>query len=68
MRKSFLYFLFSILSSPIKTPEIFHELKLLPSGKPCGILICIEWVPASKFPKSIKIGFVTVPGHQLERL
>lgn len=55
-------------SVPNNKPETFHALELEPSGSPIGIVTFIVCVPAFKLPKGIMFGFVTVPGHQFERL
>ena len=60
--------LFKFFYFPIKQPETFQALKLVPSTAPCGILICIVCLPGARLPKSIQMGLVTVPGHQFDLL
>ena len=53
---------------PTNNPETFQALEEDPSGGPIGIETLMVWVPARRSPKGIRFGFVTVPGHQFERL
>ena len=56
------------LNSPMRVPEIFQELKLVPSVLPKGMATLKICFPGVRSLMGIYTGLVVVPGHQLERL